>query len=603
MSAWKGSPSVSRSANGMGVTPVEIAALALAGVAVGVIALVWGAAAGSGRVAHRAWPELTFGDAARATGSLGANNMDFDAAWDPATRRQLGASAVFWAIFVAETVGVVGVVAGAARITAGRRSGRGKPDEISIQWATLRGVDKLLTAKPDGRRLTLGKLGNRYVATEERHSVVVFGPTQSGKTTSLVLPALLEWRGPVVATSAKSDILTLARPARQALGGRTQLFDPTRSTMLTEGDDAWHPGLVQNEPQSWSPLHAIESVTRRSAESVEAWRGRQWAAARESARWLVHAARTMGAGNQETEFWYVTAEKLLGPLLLAAVAEGATIGDVVRWINQHDKSTIEDALARAGVPEAAQDWEGCHDHEHRILSSSYTTLEVIMYAYGDPGVLSLAQTTDIKANEFLNGKPNTLFVVSPSHQQERLRPLFTALVSEIIHTAFDKATRSPTGRVHPPLLVILDEAANIAPLQNLDQIASMGAGMGVQLLTVFQDLGQVEQVYGTHRATTIANNHRARLMLPGVGDTATLRYMSELIGEQVLETTSISRDDAGNQSTTDNESLRPLAPTGWLRTLADDQAICIYGNLDPLRIDLRPWYRDKTLRAHAPVET
>ena len=64
------------------------------------------------------------------------------------------------------------------------------------------------------------------VAAEVAQSLVVVGPTQSGKTTSLAVPAILGWRGPVLAASVKSDLLrhTLGTRRRQ---GRVWCIDPT----------------------------------------------------------------------------------------------------------------------------------------------------------------------------------------------------------------------------------------------------------------------------------------------------------------------------------------------------------------------------------------
>ena len=78
-------------------------------------------------------------------------------------------------------------------------------------------------------RLTLGRSGGRLLAAEPRQSVIVFAPTQSMKTTGLAVPALLEWQGPAIAVSIKSDLLgdTLAR--RQELG-EVFVYDPTAAT-------------------------------------------------------------------------------------------------------------------------------------------------------------------------------------------------------------------------------------------------------------------------------------------------------------------------------------------------------------------------------------
>ena len=54
-----------------------------------------------------------------------------------------------------------------------------------------------------------------------------------------------------------------------------------------------------------------------------------------------------------------------------------------------------------------------------------------------------------------------------------------------------------SGRpLDPPLLVVLDEAAHIAPLPELDGLAATCASHGIQFVTVWQDLAQVRARYG-----------------------------------------------------------------------------------------------------------
>jgi type IV secretion system protein VirD4 len=77
-------------------------------------------------------------------------------------------------------------------------------------------------------------------------------------------------------------------------------------------------------------------------------------------------------------------------------------------------------------------------------------------------------------------------------------PLFSGLVTRVIEAAYDRAARQ--GRpLDPPLLVVLDEAANVAPLAELDVLASTAAGHGIQLVTVWQDLAQLTARYGPRR--------------------------------------------------------------------------------------------------------
>ncbi len=111
---------------------------------------------------------------------------------------------------------VEGVLIGAAVLAAfGRRrddmappwpAGQGRRPPLH-GWASRRDLRALLVPRPTGDRLVLGALNRRrLVAAEPLQSVLVVGPTQSGKTSGLAIPAILEWAGPVVATSVKADL-------------------------------------------------------------------------------------------------------------------------------------------------------------------------------------------------------------------------------------------------------------------------------------------------------------------------------------------------------------------------------------------------------------
>ena len=179
-------------------------------------------------------------------------------------------------------------------------------------------------ARPCPGRLVLGVVSGtvrpRTVAAEATQSLVVVGPTQSGKTTSLAVPAILEWRGPVVAASVKSDLLrdTLAR--RRARG-RVWCVDPAAATGVPAS--------------TWSPLSGCAD----------------WRRAARTAADLCETAKADGT-TPDGEFWYSTAAKLLAPVLFAAARDGRTMADVVRWVDTQETAEVADALDRAGVPEA-----------------------------------------------------------------------------------------------------------------------------------------------------------------------------------------------------------------------------------------------------------
>jgi len=429
-------------------------------------------------------------------------------------------------------------------------------------WARAADLAPLRVPAPVPGRLTLGhhsgaRRRSRLLAAERRASLIVLGPSQSGKTTGLAVPAILEWPGPVVATSVKSDLVRDTFVSRAARGP-AWVYDPTGSTGITAA--------------GWSPLAGCTT----------------WLGARRTAAWLSSSSRSGGAGLNDEEFWYTAASKLLGPYLLAAHLDGRDMEEVVRWIDTQEEADVSRVLDRAGETAALAAAVASWQRDDRTRSSVFTTAEMILEAYADPTVLRSAATSEIQPARLLAGGAATLYVCAPGHEQERLRPVFATLLQTVLTSAYDAAL-SGGGSIDPPLLIVLDEAANIAPLRDLDAIASTAAGHGIQLVTVWQDLAQLRARYG-ERAATVVNNHRAKLVLSGISDPATLEYASRLIGEADVPDQTLTIDPNGARSTTRGQRERRLAPDAELRRIRPGEGVLVYGHLPPARIRLRPWF-------------
>jgi type IV secretion system protein VirD4 len=300
----------------------------------------------------------------------------------------------------------------------------------------------------------------------------------------------------------------------------------------------------------------------------------------------------------DAALWYAAAAKQLAPLLLAAQRAELTMAEVVRWTNTGVFDEPSRLLEVEGEPEACVALAACEARDSRILSSVATTLETVLAPFEDPVVAASSASADIDLDELIT-HGGSLYLCGPSHEQHRVQGLFAALVSSALATAIQRV--SVTCRsLDPPLLLVLDEAANIAPIRDLDTLASTGAGMGLQLVTVCQDLGQLAARYGPDRSRTIANNHRAKLLLSGVSDLTTLDLLSGLAGETTVREHSLSQDlRDGRRTRTSGLAYRRLAPSDELRRIPPGSGVLIYGHLPPVRLRLRPWYLDRGLRRRA----
>jgi hypothetical protein len=86
-------------------------------------------------------------------------------------------------------------------------------------------------------------------------------------------------------------------------------------------------------------------------------------------------------------------------------------------------------------------------------------------------------------------------------------------------------------------------------VEHLAQVASSAAGLGIQLVTVWQDRAQITARYGQH-AATVVNDHRAKLVLSGITDSTTTGDLAQVIGDTEVVRHSTTTDVEGRTSAT-----------------------------------------------------
>jgi type IV secretion system protein VirD4 len=466
-------------------------------------------------------------------------------------------------------LGVMALLAAGALLIA-RASKRPKRAHAA-RFASRGELSALRVRSAQPGRVTLGTHHRTLIAAESRASTMVIGPSQSGKTTGLVVPALLEWAGPALSTSIKSDVVNDTHAARAARG-EVRVFDPTGSTHLPH--------------TPWSPISAAGS----------------WEGARRTAARLLGIGENNPARSADESFWRPAGARYLAPLLLAAAHGDLTMREILSWtatINEDEPAELLHACTDRGARPALEALQSVWEADPRFRSSLLQTVATALDAWQEPAIAAATMGDgQITASWLLDGH-NTLYLISPAEDQRRLRGLFAALLAEITTGAFQRSTQT-SRPLEPALLLALDEAANIAPLPNLDEIASTGPGQGVQLLTVLQNISQAADRWGRDRAETIIANHRARLFCPGIGDQATLEHLQYTLGEQEIPRLATHRQGAlAPGSRTISSDFRALAPAHRVRQSDPDTALLIYGRLPPAWLRLRPWYSDRGLRALA----
>jgi type IV secretory pathway TraG/TraD family ATPase VirD4 len=426
------------------------------------------------------------------------------------------------------------------------------------RWAggrELRG----LRADPDRvDGAVIGWHGRNLLRLPDEDNLLVFGVQRSGKTSTLVVPTLLNWPGAAVATSTKDELVRLTG-AHRATSGPVFVFAPM------DGDSAWisEMGLT---PVAWNPLPDVTG----SGVAAE----------------LADVFTAQGKASHSPHWYHSAANLLTGLFLVAHQLEG-DLNMVLDFLN----STALPAYAALGKQVGGRA-EGIlfgfartpPEEAGSIISTARAALSLWLDERIG-GSTSAGSPLPQLALDSLLTTGGTLYLVAPAEDAERCRPLFTALLGSLLRRATSQA-RTAGGVLTPRLLLALDEAANFARVPRLVSYVSTGPGQGIQSVLCFHDLAQLRAGYGPEGAATIWNNCRARVLLPGQADLATLDLVSRSLGQETVVYRSRSWAK-GSSNSAESRTGRALRSPDELRQ--STKPILILGSARPARLDMRRW--------------
>lgn len=420
-------------------------------------------------------------------------------------------------------------------------------------WARPRDLRHLRTgALPAARgdradSWSLGELRGRPLRSGAESHLMAVAPTRSGKTTRVVVPALLEHRGPAIVLLNKTDVV-LDTVTERRQRGPVWVCAPFSSKLPHRC--------------GWTPLEGCES----------------WEYALRMGRWLFDADPTISQGSQDSggaRFYNREAVGLaLPPLLHAAALGQGNMALVHEWLRSGIDGLDEPRaiLTRHGAQRAADAIAGIQGLDERPRSLLLMSAAQLVDAYRFPS-LDAFDTAGFRAEELLQG--GTLYVVVPESEQDMLAPIVGGLLGSVLRVWEERAAAEPQHR-GPTLRILADEAAYLAPLGKLPTYLAVSAGWGVRWCLVYQSLSQLEHRYG-READAVLGNSLCKLFLGPIQDESTRRYVSDLLDEETVTAASWSSSPFGSGASSRQERQAPKVSAQPLMQLREGQAVLVHG--------------------------
>lgn len=161
-----------------------------------------------------------------------------------------------------------------------------------------------------------------------------------------------------------------------------------------------------------------------------------------------------------------------------------------------------------------------------------------------------------------------------------MAPLLTVFAQEVFDTAERLAHRAAGRRLDPPLLGLLDEAPNIAPIPTLPALIAEGRGQGIVIVYAMQSFSQAVDRWGPEQAATMANATTITAVFGGLSETGDLADLERICGQRRVKRHTAHRGgDRRAHSTTTSWEREPVLTD--IRTLPDGVALVLWAKLPP----------------------
>lgn len=488
----------------------------LLGFLLGLTVLVWTATGLAGLFAHGAWPDgVTYSGTPMALRHLVSAPHDMAGAWPGTPKGQLSGYGLFWGILIGElmvllvlTIFTLGTVTRYRTVRAARRA---KAREARAARENREAERDLRDAAPDAEREAPAALAAAPLARATAAT-----PTEDAPATTAVPPAPTDTATPAgpVPEQRTGSPATPGPPTELALP-RVQFTTSGRTAALAAAvaTAAAAPGpliVATTDPALWSetkdaraklgplltydPTHRLDTPARLRWSPTSGCDDLATATTRAAA--LLAPVRPSGALDSAVAD---AAQTLLRCWLHAAAVDGRPFRQLHRWAHAAGSAQEPVRILRTH-PKASGGQAG----ELESVLTAHTERRELATELVGRALSALASLhirdacTPLRADsvilESFIDEGGTLYVVGESIEDPRTdpgaMPLLTALLSSVVEHGRRMAERSSDGRLDPPLTLVLDDIAALAPLPALPDLLETGRTRGLLTLATMRSQEQ-----------------------------------------------------------------------------------------------------------------
>ena len=304
---------------------------------------------------------------------------------------------------------------------------------------------------------------------------------------------------------------------------------------------------------------------------------------------------------------------LLAALLLAAAAGDRELAQVYLWLTDPNDDEPARILDQAGYVLSGAAVRGMVNTPDKQRAGVYgTAQQITSFMTNRQAMAWVSRPSRPGLREF---RPDTFVLTSDTlyslsrEGRGNAAPIVTALTVAVCEAAEEHATTQPQGRLPVPMVVVLDEAANVCRWPALPDLYSHYGSRGITLLTFLQSWSQGVEAWGREGMRKLWSAANVKVYGGGVSEVEFLDEISRLVGDYQHTDSSVSTSRQGRSTSMSHRTDRIL-DVADLAALDRGRVVVFASGAVPVLACSTPWWDSKqkavivaSIAAHARSTT
>lgn len=436
-----------------------------------------------------------------------------------------------------------------------------------------------------------GQIGPRLSYYGNAHGVTI-APTRSHKGTAAIIPTLLTMDSKNIAVlDMKGENYFVTHPVREKMGHTCHVINPW---------NLWGQEIGYERPLTvkFNPLASLSAKNVSFVGKIEG---------------LAASLIEMHDGGN-AKFFTGRARQLVAVVMAYVAATPSEIAaghnnlvrvmQILNWPFE-ELSDFMRAISRSSkipyVRDNAASFSSPKPSEAKSIQDVVQTCLQQLNFLNDPSVRDFMSARASEKFDFsiLRKPNNTVYIIFPVEKLNAYRNLLRLMVQSMFDALWK---HKKTGEAD--VLMILDEQYQLGNMEILRQAPGVLAGYGVQMWSIFQNIGQLKESFGSDWTGVLDNAGFVQVFTPGPETAAHFSRQfgkTTVISETYNEGWSSNNGSSASQSYSQGRSSHPAAVDAFspqmLQGMPDNEGLVILRGLSyPLRTTRKPYMVDDFFR-------